>query len=43
LVDAIMEYVAVNNDNPKPFVWTASVEAILSKVFKCRVILETPQ
>ena len=41
LVDAIMEYIAVNNDNPKPFVWTASAEAILSKVSKCRVILET--
>jgi len=43
LVDAIMEYIAVNNDNPKPFVWTASAEAILSKVSKCRVILETLQ
>ena len=41
LVDAIMEYIAVNNDNPKPFVWTASAEAILRKVSKCRVILET--
>jgi len=41
LIDAIMEYIAVNNDNPKPFVWTASAEAILRKVSKCRVILET--
>jgi len=33
LVDAIMEYIAVNNDNPKPFVWTASADAILRRVF----------
>ncbi len=41
LINAIMEYIAVNNDNPKPFVWTASADAILRKVSKCRVILET--
>ena len=28
----------VNNDNPKPFVWTASADAILRKVSKCRAI-----
>jgi hypothetical protein len=41
MIDSIMEYIAVNNDNPKPFVWTASADAILRKVSKCRVILET--
>jgi len=41
LIDAIMEYITVNNDNPKPFVWTASADAILKKVSKYRVILET--
>jgi len=41
LIDAIMEYIAVNNENPKPFVWTANADAIIGKVSKCRVILET--
>ncbi len=41
LIDAIMEYIAVNNEKPKPFVWTAAADAILRKVSKCRVILET--
>jgi transposase len=41
LIDAIMEYIVVNNENPKPFVWTAAADAILKKVSKCRVILET--
>jgi transposase len=41
LVEAIDEYVEVHNQNPKPFVWTASVERILEKVRRCKVILET--
>jgi hypothetical protein len=41
LIDTIMEYIAVNNEKPKPFVWTAGADAILQKVSKCRVILET--
>jgi len=41
LIDAITEYIAVNNEKPKPFVWTAGADAILKKVSKCRVILET--
>lgn len=41
LIEAINEYIAVNNDNPKPFIWTAAADAILKKVSKCRVILET--
>lgn len=41
LIDAIMEYIVVNNEKPKPFVWTAAANAILKKVSKCRVILET--
>ncbi len=42
LVAAIHEFVETNNRNPKPFVWTASVEKILAKVSKCKAILETP-
>ena len=38
---AIDEYVQNNNRQPKPFVWTASVEKILAKIQRCKVILET--
>lgn len=41
LISAIDGYIAANNDNPKPFIWTAAANAILKKVSKCRVILET--
>jgi len=41
LVAAIMEYLEVNNADPKPFVWTASMEVILSKVKKANEVLET--
>ena len=41
LIAAIEEYLQVNNENPKPFVWTASVESILEKINKCKAILET--
>ena len=29
---AINAYLAQHNDNPKPFVWTKSVDAILAKL-----------
>jgi hypothetical protein len=32
LVTAIEDYLKVTNDNPKPFVWTATAEQILAKV-----------
>jgi transposase len=41
LVAAIIGYLETNNANPKPFVWTASVENILSKVKKANEALET--
>lgn len=41
LVDAIEEYVRHNNENPKPFIWTASVDQILAKVSRCKATLET--
>ena len=34
LVEAIMKYIAANNRNPKPFVWTASAETIFHKLKK---------
>lgn len=41
LVQAIQEYLDQNNRQPKPFIWTASVEKILEKVNRCKAILET--
>jgi len=32
LIQAIDEYIAANNTNPKPFVWTATAELILERV-----------
>ena len=39
LIGAIEEYMKVHNDGPKPFVWTATAEAILEKVRRGRVAL----
>jgi transposase len=41
LIDAIYEFIEANNDDPKPFVWTAKIEDILNKVGKCKAIIET--
>jgi len=41
LIDAIEEYLQHYNENPKPFIWTASVDHILAKVSRCKATLET--
>jgi len=41
LVQAIAEYLENHNEDPKPFVWTASVDAILRKVGRCKAVFET--
>ena len=41
LVEAIQGYLEENNRQPKPFVWTASVEKIMAKINRCKAILET--
>jgi transposase len=41
LIAAITEFVDANNDDPKPFVWTASVEKILEKIGHCKAIYDT--
>jgi|TARA_B100000315_G_scaffold235401_1_gene250308 transposase len=41
LKHAIHDYLDAYNDDPKPFVWTASVDKILEKVRRCAAILET--
>lgn len=43
LTAAIEEFLAVWNDNPKPFVWTATVDSIVAKLARCRQTLEQIQ
>ena len=40
LIAAIEEYLDAHNDDPKPFVWTATAESILAKVARGRIALE---
>jgi transposase len=40
LIAAIEEYLNNHNQNPKVFVWTASVERIMAKVAKCKEALD---
>ena len=41
LVEAIAAYIAHHNVHPKPFVWTASADAIVAKVTRSKAMLET--
>jgi len=43
LKKAIDEFMAAWNENPKPFVWTATVESIVEKLSHCRQTLEKIQ
>ena len=40
LIAAIETYLKTNNDNPTPFVWTATANSILEKVQRGRITLE---
>lgn len=40
LKQAIDEFLAAWNDNPKPFVWTATLDSIVAKLSLCRQTLE---
>ena len=42
LIAAINEYIDLTNANPKPFLWTATVEAILAKVKHANEVLDAP-
>lgn len=42
LIEAIEEFIRINNQNPKPFVWTKKVDQILEKVRHCKAVAETP-
>ena len=41
LIMAIKQYIESHNQNPKVFIWTASVESIMTKISKCKDLLET--
>jgi transposase len=41
LIAAIEEYIGLNNQDPKPFVWTKRVDEIIQKVNRCKAIMET--
>jgi transposase len=43
LQKAIQEFLDAWNENPKPFVWTATVESIMEKLSRCRETLEKIQ
>jgi transposase len=43
LIAAIEEFLEVWNENPQPFVWTATVESIMAKLSGCRQTLEQIQ
>jgi hypothetical protein len=43
LIAAISEFLAAWNENPKPFIWTATVDSILAKLARCRQTLEQIQ
>jgi transposase len=41
LQQAIEEFLSHANEEPKPFVWTATVERIMTKIEKCHAIYES--
>jgi transposase len=43
LIAAIEEFMHAWNENPKPFVWTATVDSIVDKLQRCRQTLERIQ
>jgi hypothetical protein len=36
-----MDFLRIHNENPKLFIWTKDAETILSKVKKCKELLQT--
>jgi transposase len=43
LIAAIEDFLDAWNENPKPFVWTATVDSIVAKLARCRQTLEQIQ
>jgi transposase len=42
LITAIKDYLDNHNQNPRVFVWSAPVEQILTKIAKCKEVLDAP-
>jgi transposase len=42
LVRAIHDFIRQNNQDPKPFIWTASAASILRKIARCKAKIESP-
>jgi len=42
LITAIQQYIDTHNQNPRVFIWSASVESILAKIAKCKEVLDAP-
>jgi transposase len=40
LIASIQDYIDAHNDDPRPYVWTATAESILAKVARGRIALE---
>ena len=43
LIEAIFDYIESNNQNPHIFVWTASVDRIMTKIAKCKEASDAPR
>ena len=41
LIKAINEYILINNQNPRPFIWTKTADEIIEKVNRCKGMMET--
>ncbi len=41
LIDAITQYLENHNQNPRVFIWSASVERIMTKIAKCKEALDS--
>jgi transposase len=41
LIQAIEDYIQINNQNPKPFIWTKTADEIIEKVNRCKGMMET--
>jgi transposase len=41
LIEAIQEYIRLNNKDPKPFIWTKTAETILKKISHCKAAIGT--
>jgi len=40
LVDAIMDYIEIHNEDPQPFVWTAKAQDIVKKINRARTTMD---